>query len=287
MKKISTVIKAAILMAAFMGADDIRSQRFQSAADTIKVNEIIRELAEPGAKAQGKVLPVAEKLIGTPYGETTQNDSVGTVCVNLSEVDDIDFLNTVVAMAKTLTSPNPRWREYAAQLQNVSRRRGEDKGFISKMIYGGDWVVDNVYRGNIQDLTEYGDNPNFKTKSLEYVTRNRDRYKALADSATYEDMRMVEMGFRTHKIPHMKKEWASDKNLTEDMHDGDIIMFLTNEPDKDVYLIGVVKKEADGPHLIYPSAVEGKVIEDENVLSRHIKKETKRIYGWRWLRLKD
>lgn len=278
---------ASIVTIGFYGTFNASAQRIHSPADTLRVNKLISELAEPGGKASNKSLAVAEALVGTPFSETTMTDSLGTVEVNLSEFDDIDFLNAVVALSRTLTSSNPRWREYANNLREISRRRGEDKGIVTKMIYGSDWIVDNVYRGNVKELTEYDNNPTFKTKSLEYVSRHRPDYKALADSAVYEDMKMVEMGFRTHKIPYMKKEWASKPVVIEDMRDGDIIMLLAQEPDKDVFLTGIVKMHPDGPYLIYASKEDGKIVEAVEPLARQIRRNTKKIYGWRWLRIAD
>lgn len=289
MKRLSGKILGYILpaLAIALSCQTVSAVRIHNASDTVMVNSMITKFSEPGGKVSAKVGPVAEAFSGIAYAETTKNDSVGSVVINLSEFDDIDFLNSVLAMAKTLTGPNPRWREYAANLENVGYRRGVDKGFVTKMIYGGDWIVDNVFRGNVKELTEYDNNPSYKTKSLEYITRHREEYKALSDSATYADMKMVEMGFRTHKIPHLKKEWASKEPILADMRDGDIIFFLTNDPEYDIYLIGIVKMREDGPHLIHVSKEEGKVIEDPQILPRHIKKETKRIYGWRWLRAAD
>lgn len=283
-RKVIFILLIVFLFSAGQGGLSLSAVRIHAPADTVKLNTMISTMRESGGKVSEKMSEVATAFLGTPFGETIKNDSLGNVVINLSEFDDIDFLNSVLAMSMTLTSPNPRWREYGANLEKVGYRRGVDKGFPTKMVYGGDWIVDNISRGNVKELTEYDNNPNFKTKSLEYVTRHRDQYKALGDSAVFADMKMVEMGFRTHKIPHLKKEWASRPAIISDMKDGDIVMLLSNDPEYDVYLTGIVKMREDGPHLIYVSKEAGKVIEDANPLFRQIKKETKRIYGWRWLR---
>ena len=96
---------------------------------------------------------------------------------------------------------------------------------------------------------------------------------------------MVEMGFRTHKVPHLKREQAFNRDIMSEMRDGDIIILLTPEQSTDALEIGVVREREDGFHLIHPSRTEGKVVEEKEALDRYLKRNAKRTYGWRWLRL--
>ena len=152
------------------------------------------------------------------------------------------------------------------------------------MVYAADWIVDNKSRGLVTEITEnYSDS--FKTKSLDFVTRNRGKYASLKDSSTYEAQKMVEMGFRTHKIPHMKRESSGNKDVAADLREGDIVMVMTNDPLLDTLTIGFLKKRDDGMHLIHVSREAGKVVEEEEPLPRFMKRNAKNTYGWRWLRI--
>ncbi len=253
--------------------------------DTARVMALVRENFSPGGNPAEIVGKVAESFIGIPWEEVTMNDSTGHLEVRVDAFDDLTFLNEVTAISRLSTSPgHKRINEFEKELENVSYRRGEDRGFPSKLLYFSDWVVDNKSRNNVKELTEsYSDL--FKTKSLEKVTRNRNLYKALKDSAVYEDQKMVEMGFRTHKVPHLKREQATHKDIMSDMQDGDIIVLLTSDPATDALEIGFVRKRDDGFHFIHPSMASGKVVEEKDTLDRYLKRNAKRTYGWRWLRL--
>ncbi len=260
-------------------------QKIHCPEDTVVAMEVIREFHNPGG-APGKITgKIAEKFVGTPYAPITKLDSVGEVEIRLDGFDEFSFVNTVAALAKISTSPgHARPKDLEIMLEQLTFRRGEPDGFPSRIVYGGDWVVDNRSRGNVKELTEdYSDN--FKTKSLEWVSRHRDEYAALKDSATFERQKMVEFGYRTFKIPHLKREAADSKKIVAELQEGDLIMILGNQADKDVWEMGYLIQRPDGMHLIHVSEKEGKVVEEAEPLGRYIRRYAKEVYGWRWLRI--
>lgn len=258
---------------------------YQCDSDTSRVMNLVREFYSPGGDPGEIAGRVAESFIGVAREEVIMNDSTGHNCIKADGFDDITFIDMVSAVSRLSTSPgHKRINEFERELENISYRRGKDNGFPSKMIYLSDWVVDNKSRNNVKELTEnYSDQ--FRTKSLEKISRNRDLYKALKDSAIYADQKMVEMGFRTHKVPHLKREAAASKEIIKEMRDGDIVVLLTSDPMTDALEIGFVRKREDGFHFIHPSESAGEVVEEQDTLDRYIKRNAKRIYGWRWLRL--
>ncbi len=101
---------------------------------------------------------------------------------------------------------------------------------------------------------------------------------------TYDKVRMMEMGYRSHRIPHMKKQSSSNKPLHELMQDGDVVIMLSNEIDFDIYDIGFVEMKDGEPYLIHISHENGKVVADPYPMSRLFKLEGQHFYGFRWLR---
>ena len=269
----------------FISGSSLAAGRYHCANDTTIALGLVRECYNPGGDPGATAGKVAESFVGVPFEEVTKNDSTGSLALRADAFDDMTFLNTVAAISRLSTSPgHKRINELERELENLSCRRGEEKGFASRMLYLSDWVVDNKARKNIIEETEtYSDS--FRTKSLDKVTHSREEYAALRDSAAYEDMKMVEMGFRTHKVPHLKREQAATGYVDEEMRDGDIIVLLTPDASTDAAEIGFVRKREDGFHFIHPSASAGKVVEEKETLARYIKRNAKRIYGWRWLRL--
>lgn len=279
--------KAIILFIAAWGTSAVTTgaQEYHAPEDTVKVMGLLREFRNPGGSPSDLAGKIAERLIGTPYAPVTKDDSVSRNEVRMDAMDDMAFLNAVTALSRRATSPGLlRFYDYAASLRDVTFRHGEDKGFPTRMVYAADWVGDNKARGNVKEFTEDYSNL-FKTKSLDNVTRHRDEYAALRDSATYEAWRMVEFGFRTHKIPHMRRESTEWKDVSANIKDGDIIMLLTSANDIDVYETGILRHRDDGFHLIHVDEKEGRIVEEQEPIGRYIKRNSKLIYGFRWLRI--
>lgn len=285
MERLGGKVKIAVPTLLIILSSLLSMAAYHCEGDTAKVMNLIRENFSPGGDPAQLSGPLAEEFIGIAREEVTMEDSTGHVMIKVDAFDDLTFLNHIVALARLSTSPgHKRINEFEKELENISYRRGEDKGFPSKMLYFSDWVVDNKSRNHVKELTEsYSDQ--FRTKSLEKVSRKRDLYAALKDSATFEDQKMVEMGFRTHKVPHLKREQASHKDVIADMRDGDIVVLLTSDPTTDALEIGFVRKREDGFHFIHPSLEKGGVVEEKEPLDRYLKRNAKRTYGWRWLRL--
>lgn len=258
--------------------------RIHCEEDTVMVSRILAKVAEHGGSLGDRIVFAAHQLEGLPWAPAHDNDSVGTIVVNLHSMDRLGFVNIVYAFADASTKKLPTVKEFENSLESVSRRKGIDDGFSSQLLYGADWIVDNVYRGHIKEMTDYVGGGGFKVKTLDYISRHRDEYPALKDAAVLDKIKMSEMGYRSHRIPHLKKQSASNKSLHELMQNGDIIMMLSPEIDYDIYDIGYVEMVDGEPRLIHISYENGNIVADPYPLSRLFKIENQHFYGYRWLR---
>lgn len=240
-----------------------------------------------GENLGDRVMLAAKSMIGIPAGQRADNDSLGTIMVRLDSIDRSAFLDIAIAAAQASILTSPSLNDFEKKLEGVSRRKGKDEGFPSQFFYSSDWIVDNVYRGNIKEMTEYLETGNYKTKTLDKVSHNRQLYPALADSAAFEKIKVMEMGFRSHRIPHLKKQSIGNKAVLELIQNGDIIIMLPPDSDYDIYDIGIVEIINGAPHLIHISRSSNQVVEEEVNLQRFFKLEGQHFYGFRWLRPTD
>lgn len=277
-------VAAATLSALSVMASWPAGARVHCEEDTAAVSRLLGVAASRGGNLGERCVAVAKALEGTPWSPAADNDSLGTLVVNLHGFDRMGFVNTVLAVAQASGKRYADETEFENSLASFSRRKGEDLGFESQLLYGSDWVVDNVYRGNLKDLTEYLGGGGFKAKTLDYVSRHKDEYPALANPETLDKIKMMEMGYRSHRIPHMKKQAAGGSEFMRLLQDGDIIMMLSPAPDYDVYDIGFVEMRGGEPYLIHISYENGKVVADPYPLQRLFKLENQHFYGFRWLR---
>ncbi len=280
------IITSVLLLVSGLWTGTIQAQDFHCPDDTVKAMALVRKYHNPGGDPSKVCADIAAELVGAPYVPVAKQDSLGVAEIRLDGFDEMSFVNTVAAIAKLSTSPGNAWpKDLGMELDKLTFRRGERNGFPSRMLYAGDWILDNKSRDNVKELTEeYSES--FKTKSLEYASRHRDEFAALKDSATYDRQKMVELGYRTFKTPHMKRESFGWKGVAEDLKDGDLVVLMSNAPYTDMHEIGFLKKRDDGFHLIHASEKNGKVVEEAEPILRYVKRNAKTIYGWRWLRIR-
>lgn len=251
--------------------------------DSLKAIELVK-YASTGENFGQRAVKAAKFLEGTPFAPAADNDSIGTMVIRLDSVNQREFIYLVLAAAKTAELTAPNASDFRKNLENISRRKGIDEGFPSQFLYGADWIVDNVYRGNLKEMTEYLGGGGYRTKTLDYVSRHPDQFPAMANPEVAEKVRIAEFGYRSHRIPHMKKQSISNKNVKELLQPGDIIILSPIDDDFDIYDIGIVTIENGEPTLIHISKETQTVRTDPYPLTRLFKVEGQHFYGYRWLR---
>lgn len=257
--------------------------RYHCPQDSARVMEVIT-MATQGSNFGDRIVSAAKAMEGIPLGKAADNDSVGTIVVRLDSINQRELIYIALAAAKTAELTVPSLREFEKNLENISRRKGVDDGFPSQFFYGSDWIVDNVYRGNIKEMTEYLEGGSNRTKTLDYVSRHKEEFPALANPEILDKVKVVEFGYRSHRIPHLKKQSIGNKSVKELLQNGDIIIMNPPESDFDIYDIGFVSLENGEPYLIHISKETNEVRLDPYPLTRLFKIEGQFFYGYRWLR---
>lgn len=257
--------------------------RYHCPEDSARVMELLGKAAQ-GDTFQQRIVAAAKALEGTPFAPAADNDSIGTIVVRLDSLNQREFIFTVLAAAKTAQLTAPKLNDFEQNLENISRRKGVDEGFPSQFFYASDWIVDNVYRGNLKDMTEYVTGGDSKVKTLDYVTRHSKEFPAMSNPEIADKVRIAEYGYKSHRIPHLKKQSIGNKNIKELLNDGDIIILNSPEVDFDMYDIGFVTMENGEPYLIHISKETNLAGIDPYPISRLFKILNQFFYGYRWIR---
>lgn len=269
-----------LLSGTFAGFSKVR---YHCGRDSLLAVELMEKASE-GSVYGERVLNAAKALQGVPFAPAADNDSLGTIMIRLDSLNQREFINVALAAAKTAQISGPDLREFEKNLENISRYKGQDNGFASQFQYGSVWVVDNVYRGNLKEMTEYLTGGGYRTKTLDYVSRHPEEYPAMKNPEVAEKVRINEFGYRSHRIPHLKKQSIGNKVMKDLLQNGDIIVMLPMEDDFDIYDIGIVSMEEGEPTLVHISKEKGEVVVDPYPLSRLFKIEGQHFYGYRWIR---
>lgn len=250
--------------------------------DTTEVTNLLVNNLNSGNNINEYIVILGKNFEGTPYLEGTLEGSPEALRVNLQGMDCMTFVENVAALAQTLSERRTSWIDFIYNLERLRYRSGALDGYASRLHYFSDWMVDNSHRGNVSEVTDRIANAAYQIKTLDFMTQNRDKYAALADSAEFERMKNVQVGFRSHRFPYIKSTNVGSAKILP----GDIIAIVTKTPGLDVSHVGIAVQINGKIHLLHASSKEGKVCVSASPLEDYLKRNRNAI-GIRVARMKE
>ena len=156
-------------------------------------------------------------------------------------------------------------------------RNGEINGYASRLHYVSDWILNNSARGIVRDITPDIPGATYMVKTLDYMSTHRDKYPALADSATFEKLKSAEIGYRSHRYPLVKKSAFNSKGAKKMLRNGDIVVFITKTEGLDASHMGIIKIINDEPYLLHASSAARKVTLETEKISETLRRSLSTI----------
>lgn len=258
--------------------------------DTAHITEILTDASAAMGRKDGnkRIAYIGRKFIGTPYkgGLLDKHPEEEHLTVNIDSLDCTTYVETVMALAYTIGEGRTSWRDFIYNLQRLRYVNGKVDGYASRLHYPSQWIVDNVYRGNFLEVTNVLPNSEYQVKTLDFMTHNRDKYPALADSATFAKMKNAETAYRNHRYPYIKSSKVANKEVLKMLREGDVVLITTKTPGLDVQHMGIIVKENDVPYLMHASSAAGKVTIEKAPLVDYLRKN-RTASGIRIVRLND
>ncbi len=255
--------------------------------DTARINQILAETSKKEFNnSHERILFIARQFIGTPYVANTLEHGNEILTINMSELDCTTFVETVMALARTAAEGRMSWRDYAHSLQLLRYRNGKINGYASRLHYISDWIIDNSHRGNLKEATSSIPNSDYSVKTIDFMTSHRDLYKALSDSCEFEKLKNIEVGYRSHRFPYIKREKIAKNATYNALQEGDIVALTCRTQGLDVSHLGIIFKINGIPHLLHASSKAKAVIEDPLPLSDYLRR-SRSLTGIRVIRLSE
>ncbi|MCE2756189.1 MAG: DUF1460 domain-containing protein [Ignavibacteriae bacterium] len=141
---------------------------------------------------------------------------------------------------------------------------GNLEGYTSRLHYTSEWILDNVKKGVIKDLTkELGGKP-FNVK-VSFMSENPQYYPQLtAQPSLINKMRLVEYGINNTR--HWYIPNSQVKEIESKLQTGDIIAIATNKSGLDYSHTGMIIKNAKGMALfLHASSAKKRVYLDKRI----------------------
>lgn len=292
MKLFKTILLTIAAACATLNAAGYNNIAYHCESDTTLINQLLRTPELSGMSKGDRVAFFAKKFVGSPSNLKSDileaEDAAFTL--NAHTFNPLSLISTCVALAQAYeTSSAPNWRDFADKYESVMYKGGKARGFVSRFLYSSDWIADNIFRDNVTDATAGYDGllPHRRERSIDYISHHKDSFKALADSATFERLKMLEMGFRNHQIPYLTNgDLTNIKRFTPQAKEGDIFFLITPENDLDSREMGILVWEGDKLIIIQVSENQGKVVMEPLPFDAYVKRNIKRIKGARFVRIK-
>lgn len=264
---------SAVCLAGIAAAAQSPVRFHNEASDTTRITQLLQSVA--GMKNGGeRIAALGMQFVDIPYVAHTLEGEEEQLTVNLDELDCTTFVETVMALAYTAGEGRTSWRDYIYNLQRLRYRGGTLDGYSSRLHYICDWAIDNVHRGNFRDVTNTFPSYNYVVRTVNFMSENRDKYPALADSLQYERIKSIELGYNNHRFPYVKTGSLNDKPTRAAFRNGDVVALVSKLKNLDVTHMGIVLVKEGVPYLLHASQSGGKVEVSKLPLADYMKKNT-------------
>ena len=260
-----------------------------SQSDISRINSLLREASQLKEKPKSWMLWFGKKFIGVPYvGGTLDRAEEEKLVINTSELDCTTFVEIVTALTRCMSGNGKRdFSDFCRQLQHVRYINGEI-AYEKRQHYFTVWISDNAEEGIVTDIQN---NPPF-TKvqhvSVNWMTTHQQSYKMLKNNAKrLQGIKALEEQISGKSYRYIPKEQIVDSRLfSNTIHNGDILVMITNKKGLDTTHIGIASWHQDGLHMLNASSIHKKVIDEPMLLRTYMMKHPSQI-GIRVCRVVD
>ncbi|MDR1381197.1 MAG: DUF1460 domain-containing protein [Tannerella sp.] len=227
-----------------------------------------------GNVKSSKSLPFADLVIVTarffmnrPYVASTLEFEPEGLAVNLRGFDCSTFVETVLALARTVKIyDHPAFEDFCGQLRQIRYRAGIINDYTDRLHYFTDWIYENERRGIVRDVTEKAGGKPYRP-NLNFMSSHPESYRQLQSNPGYVAvMREKEREISGRNAYSFIPE-SGIGACGHALEDGDIVCFVTGIKGLDVAHVGFVCRSGGLLTFIHASLSAKKVIVNSQPVS--------------------
>jgi hypothetical protein len=226
-------------------------------------------------------LPVAELMteigmsfLGTPYTSATlENGNEEKLVINLRELDCTTFVETCLALARTIKSGRNDFQTFASELEHIRYRNGIRNQYLSRLHYFSEWIHDNDARKIIDE------SPNFQgekvSKTISFMSTHPTSYQILKNHPELiSTLESQEKELSAREFWFFPK--SNPENLLKALKHGDIIGLTSAiEASIDINHTGIIVEKEGNFYLLHGSQTHKKVVLSDDPILDFIKPDSK------------
>lgn len=229
--------------------------------------------------------PINDLLVETalyfkdkPYVASTLDiNATEQLVINLQQFDCNTFVETCMALAKTIKSENYTFDSFCENLQKIRYRNAIIDGYTSRLHYVSDWSFENEKQNIVYDRS-YELGGKLETKRINFMSSHANLYNALKDNTKLtKQIQFIEedINQREHFVVIPKQRI---KLIEPQIKDGDIIAFATSINGLDYSHIAIAYHVGGQLKFIHASTSTMSVIVEPRSLANYCS-ESKKCTG--------
>ena len=225
-------------------------------------------------------LPISELLVkiglsfqGTPYvAATLENGLAEKLVVNLRQLDCTTFVETTLALARTVKSGKTDFESFAAELERLRYRNGIRNHYPSRLHYFSEWISNNEQKGIVNS------HPNQNgvkfDKTINYMSTHPGDYPVLKEfPALIPAIALQEKELSGKNFMYFPK--GNIAALYQNLHHGDIIALTSAIDGVDINHVGIIIKKNNEFYLLHAPLSGKKVLVSDVPITDFIKPTSK------------
>ena len=237
---------------------ELSKVRFENIVSQAKKDNLCDESIGNIVKSVGKMFLDTEYVAGT----LELNDQEELV-VDLESLDCTTFLETVLALSLNIKDEVYGFEDFTNKLRNIRYRSGRIDGYISRLHYFSDWIIDNQKKKNIEYLKFSSVSRNLD-KKINFMSTHVSAYPML--KGNIENVRFIEIAERKlnrQNLHFVPKE--SFHSIEDRIKDGDFIALASTVKGLDISHVGIAVWEEGKLRLLHASLKNGVIISDNSI----------------------
>ena len=247
-------------------------------ADSLKVMDLLKKAKSLKTKTMASYMVFfGREFKGMPYvAKTLEKHANEKLIVNLRQLDCTTYVETVLALSRTMAQCKPTFANYCENLKKVRYRDG-NVAYPSRQHYFTYWIQENTKEKIVENIQTH--NPPFSATqnvNANFMTTHLESYPMLKGKPQWvKQIAEMEESITGTKQKYMPTNAVTNSKVARKaVHDGDIIAIVTKKAGLEISHVGIAVWHNDGLHMLNASSLNHKVIEDNELLQTYLRKQT-------------
>jgi len=244
-------------------------------ADKLLAEQKLKQFApEKDKPIADLIVKIGISFLETPYVAATLENGPGEkLVINLHELDCTTFVETTLALARTVKSGKTDLESFGAELERIRYRNGIRNQYLSRLHYFWEWILDNTKKQIVSD------EPNLQgeksQKIVQFMSTHPESYPVLkGHGELLPVLAGQEKALSANDFWYFPK--SNPENLLKNLRNGDIIG-LTAPIDASIEInhTGIIVQKNGQSYLLHGSQSHKKILLSEEPIMDFLKPESK------------